>query len=217
MQMQMIMLDTGSIDWDFKMKKQLFLLLAASSFLTSVQASTVTSQIECDGTFSSVGNGWSYKSHCTISNSPKPKSIIQVRDEFEDKPVMYRLDIRDDTGSKYSSINFRCDASTDNYSFKTYASGGEIKVRFDDEKAYDVKLIDLMEEASWMATNGRQGVDYSYFNENEVTRFIDDISKSKIMRTKTSLGGTYKYNLSDYNDKIKSFINLCHEMKGNMK
>jgi hypothetical protein len=199
------------------MKKQLFLLLTASSFVTSVQASTVTNQIECNGTFSSVGNGWSYKSQCTVSENPNPKSIIQVRDEFEDKPVMYRLDIRDDTGSKYSSIHFKCDASTDNYTFKAYASGGEIKVRFDDEKAYDVKLIDLREQAMWMATKGRKGVDYSYFNENEVTRFIDDISESKIMRTKTSLASTYKYNLSDYNDKMISFINLCHEMKDNMK
>ena len=183
---------------------------------TSVQANTITSSIECDGTFSAVSNSWNYKSDCTISTNIPSKSIIQRRDEFEDKPVMYTLDVRDETDSKSSSIFFKCDASTANYSFSTYVDGGNIKVRFDDNEAYDLELMDFNQEALWMVTNGKSGTDYSKFSESKLTKFIDDISSSKTMRTKTRFS-THKYNLADYSNKIKPFISLCQEMKNNMK
>ncbi|MEX3074102.1 hypothetical protein AB3Y13_20325 [Vibrio alginolyticus] len=186
------------------------IILAASS-----KANTITSSIECNGTYTAASNGWNYRSNCTISTNLPSKSIIQKRDEFEDKPTMYRLDIRDEKGSKRSSIFFKCDASTENYSFSTYVDGGSIKVRFDENDAYDLDLMDFRQESLWKATNGKSGVDYSDFDERNVTKFIDDIAQSKVMRTKAKYS-TYKYDLTDYNSKIKQFTNLCREMKNNM-
>ncbi|HDY7777320.1 TPA: hypothetical protein RQK14_004208 [Vibrio vulnificus] len=197
------------------MKKSILLSLSII-FVASVQANTITSSIECDGTFSAANNGWNYKSNCTISTNVPSKSIVQRRDEFEDKPIMYSLDIRDEAGSKSSSIFFKCDASTENYSFSTYVDWGKVKVRFDDQEAYDVELMDFRQESLWIATNGKSGVDYNNFNESKIKKFIDDISASKTMRAKTRFS-THKYDLSDYSGKIKPFISLCQEMKNNMK
>lgn len=196
--------------------KKLIILAISTIWVTSAQARTTTSSIECDGTFSAKNNGWIYKSACRVSTNITPKSIVQHRDEFEDKPIMYSLDIRDESESKSSSIFFKCDASTENYSFSTYADRGNIKVRFDDQEAYNLELMDFNQEALWLATNGKSGINYSNFSENQIAKFIDDISASKIMRIKTQFS-TYKYDLSNYSSKIKPFINLCQEMKNNMK
>ncbi|WP_102504748.1 hypothetical protein [Salinivibrio kushneri] len=195
--------------------KILILVSISIIWAVSIQAKTITSSIECKGSISTENNGWSYKSNCKINTKTPPNSIIQHRDEFEDKPIMYSLDIRDEEHSKRSSIYFQCDASTQKFRFNVYAYRGNIKVRFDDHKPYEVELMDRHKEALWMATNGSKGIDYSSFSEKKVSKFIDDISTSETMRVKNKFS-THKYELDEYGSKMKSFTNLCQEMKNNI-